>query len=58
MKIIARTYIGAIDLYSGVPDLEDGVVVAVVPHPDSTDYRTDIVIRDKKGNHHTITIAN
>jgi len=54
--MIARSWFGAQDLYYGVPDLQDAVVVNVVREQDVDDYATTIVLRLKNGKQFELTI--
>lgn len=56
--IIARTYSGAIDLYHGIPNLLNSIVVDVEYDNLHGEYRTTLVLKDIKGNLHKIEIAN
>jgi hypothetical protein len=54
--IIARTYSGAIDLWHGVPNLKDAVIINV--KYDESEYATSLIIKDVKGIIHTIIIRD
>lgn len=58
MNIIARTHMGAIDLYNGVPDLKGAKIIKVHNNYNiHEDYETMLIIEDKNGTIHTLTIA-
>lgn len=60
--IIARTHMGARDLFHGVPNLKWATIIEVV-HPQSPvagtspEFGTTLIIKDTKGQIHKITIA-
>lgn len=54
-NIIARTYMGARDLYHGIPNLKDAVIIDVIYEEE--EYRTTLILRDISGQEHQITIA-
>jgi len=56
-NILARCYYGAQDLYHGIPELKDAVIIDVIRDADSKDYRTTLVLKDVHGTIHHITIA-
>lgn len=56
-SIIARTYCGGKDLFHGIPDLVGAVVIEVVTEPITDEYRTKIVLKDKRGKLHEIIIV-
>lgn len=55
-NIIARTYMGARDLFHGYPDLTGAEVVQTIIHEDAEDYTTTLVLRDVKGIEHKLII--
>jgi hypothetical protein len=56
-RIITRTYSGAIDLYHGLPDLLNAIVIDVDYDNRNEDHMTTLVFKDVKGNEHRISIA-
>lgn len=56
MNIIARTCMGAIDLYNGCPDLIDAKVVDI-KYIRESDHMTELTLQTKNGLEYKITIA-
>lgn len=46
---------GARDLYHGIPNLKDAVIIDVIYEEE--EYRTTLILRDISGQEHQITIA-
>lgn len=54
-NIIARTYMGARNLYHGIPNLKDAIIIDVIYEEE--EYITTLILKDIKGQEHKITIA-
>ena len=54
--IITRTYSGGIDLFHGLPDLLNATVEDVLYDNSNKEYKTTLVLKDVKGNLHSIEI--
>lgn len=53
--IIARTYIGAMDMCYGIPDLEGATIIKHETN-EKANYESKLTIVDKKGFEHTLII--
>ena len=54
--IIARSHFGARDLFHGILDLREAIVVNVFMDQTRADYSTVIVLKGKDGEEHKIII--